>query len=172
MSCPVNNNSPIRKLYFECQDATLNNYGIEEDKRIVISSVHYLIVSIPPEDYTRIEVGEKTGFVDTFRRPFITPRNIRVGFSANITDNKLNIKRCLEFLAVSSVSTSYSSTYIPVTVLDYVRPEYSDSVFTTRKGLLTVSASNGYSGSGTSTEPLFTEPYEINFQETGKRLIM
>ena len=162
MTCSISNNSPIRNLYIECQTAILDQYTIPIDKRTVLNNISYLVIALDSSDYTRIEQGEKSNFTDTFRTPFITPKQIRVGFSARIADNMVNVRRCLEFLAISSVSTSYSGAYIPVTVVDYVRPEYSDTSFTIRKGLLTISAGTGYSGASL-TKPVYTNDYEITF---------
>lgn len=171
MSCEINNLSPIRKIYFECQESILNKYEIPIDKKININSVNYLVIAVDSGQYTRIEEGEKSRFVDTFRKPFIIPRNIRIGFSLRIDDNSVNVKRCLEFLAISSISTANSNTYTPVTCLDYVRPEYEDDNFTTRKGMLIINGGTGYSGSS-NEKPLYTEPYEIIFNEIYKRLII
>jgi hypothetical protein len=89
---------------------------------------------------------------------------VRVGFTVRIVNNDWNVHRCLEFLAISSVTSSYNN-YIPVTVIDYVRPEVTDATATVRKGMLTLSAGNGRTGN-------YTEDYEITFNEITKRVIM
>lgn len=172
MPCSISNLSNIRKLYIECQQSILDKYEISVDKRIIFNSVSYLVVHLDKNEYSRVEMGEKASFTDTFKNAFITPRLIRVGFTAKINDDMANFKRCLEFISVSSISTSYSSVYIPVTVIDYVRPEFDDESFTIRKGLLSVSAGSGYSGSDSNLRPMYAEDYEISFQEYNKRLVM
>lgn len=172
MPCEINNLSPIRNLYIECQESILNTYNISSDNRKIISSISYLVLPTDSRNYTRIAEGEKSKYKDSYRKPFITPRNLRVGFNVLIDNNNLNIRRCLEFLATSSISTSNGNVYVPVTILDYVRPEYSDPIFTTRKGLLTLGEGTGYSGSSSSEAPLYTEEYDINFMEIFKRLVM
>ena len=172
MACTINNLSPIRKIYFECQETILDKYLIPSDKRIIISSINYLVIPVDSGQYTRLEEGDKSNFKDSFRKPFIVPRNIRVGFSLNIDDNSANVRRCLEFLAISSISTANGNAYIPVTCLDYVRPEYEDDVFTTRKGMLMLGAGTGYSGANSDQSPLYTEPYDISFTEIFKRIVI
>lgn len=172
MSCTINNTSPIKRLYFKASESILNTYNIPSDKRIIISGESFLSIPLDSSRYTRVEEGEKSKFRDSFRTPFIIPRNIRVGFTANIDDNFVNVRRCLEFLGTSSLATSNTGTYIPVTVLDYIRPEIADPIFTRRIGQLILGGGTGFSGTDINNQPLYTEPYDINFLEIYKRFIV
>jgi hypothetical protein len=170
MPCTINNNSAIRRLYVECQESILNKYSVPLDKKIILNNIDYLVLSIPSSNYSRIESGEKTSLVDTFRYPFIMPRLIKVGFNVKVDDNDIRVFKCLSFLALSSNSTALSNVFVPVTILDYVRPEVNDLSFTSRKGVLNVFSANGFAGS-LNENPLYVEPYDINFQEINKRFV-
>lgn len=172
MSCTVNSPSFIRKLYFQCTETILDNYEVPTDKRTIIGDYSYLVLSVLPSDYTSLQLGDKTSLVSTFSKPFVTPRLVQTGFTAAITEDLYNVYNCLRFIALSSVSTSYE-TYIPVTVLDYCKPELEDTAagFTTRKGLLTIEPTSGTSGN--QTAPSFIEGgFRIQFVEINKRLVM
>jgi hypothetical protein len=170
MTCAITNSNWIRNLFIECQQATLNQFSIPDLYRQEISGVWYLIIPVDATDYTRT-ITEKSDFIDTANAPFLTPKLARVGFTVRVVNTLWCIRQCLEFLAISSVSTSYSN-YIPVTVLDYVRPEITDNQATLRKGLLTLEGGGGTSGVDEYGKPLYTTEYQIVFQELEKRLVM
>jgi hypothetical protein len=172
MVCTTSAPSIIRKIYVLTTTTILNNFSIPADKQRNILGSDYLALSVLPDEYSRIEEGEKTAFVDTFNTPFIAPKLIRVGFQAVVSENAWNIRSCLEFIAIAQVSTAYN-TFNQVNILDYVRPEVEDysQGYTQRRGLLTLEAGGG--AAGISTTPSSTQtPISIKFVETRKRLQM
>jgi hypothetical protein len=161
MTCELSTTSLIKNLYIECQTSILDQFSITN--RATISGVSYLVIPVISSNYTRL-LTERSELVDTLNGAFIKPKPVRVGFTVRIVNNDWNVRRCLEFLTISSVTSSYD-TYIPITVLDYVRPEVTDATVTVRKGMMMLSAGNGRTGN-------FTEDYEITFNEITKRVVM
>ena len=163
-------NTNIRKLYFECQTTILDRFNIDNKNRATISSVSYLVIPVDGNNYTR-NITDTTGKQDTFSSASITPKLVTVSFTVIVEDQQWKLKRCLSYLAKSSISTSYT-TFIPLTCLDFVRPEIEDDVMTTRKGILTVESGGGTSGTDEDGKPLYVTPYSITFTEIEKRLVM
>lgn len=161
MTCELSTTNLIKNLYIECQTPILDQFNIIN--RATISDISYLVIPVISSNYTRL-LTERSELIDTVNSAFIRPKPVRVGFTVRIINNDWNVRRCLEFIAISSVTSSYN-TYIPVTILDYVRPEVTDTNYTTRKGMLTLSAGNGTTGT-------YTEDYEITFNEITKRVVM
>jgi hypothetical protein len=163
-------NTNIRKLYFECQETILNQFNIDTKNRATINSVSYLMLPVDGNNYTR-NITDTTGKQDTFSSASITPKLVTVSFTVNVEDQQWKMKRCLSYLAKSSISSSYT-TFIPVTCLDYVRPEIEDDIMTSRKGILNVESGGGTSGTDGTGKPLYVTPYSITFTEIEKRLVM
>jgi hypothetical protein len=69
-------------------------------------------------------------------------------------------------------SISNYITFIPVTCIDYVRPEIEDDEGTLRRGILTVESGDGTNGTDGTGKPLYVTPYSISFTEIEKRLVM
>jgi hypothetical protein len=161
MTCELSTTSLIKNLYIECQTPILDQFSITN--RVTLNSVSYLVIPVISSNYTRL-LTERSELIDTLNAAFIRPKPVKVGFTVRIVNNDWNVRRCLEYLAISSITSSYN-TYIPVTVLDYVRPEVTDANYTVRKGMLTLSAGNGRTGN-------YTEDYEITFNEITKRVVM
>jgi len=161
-------NNPIRSLLFLCPTAITTQFSIPSEKLTTDTSGNsYLIIPVDKNDYKR-STTDKTTLVDTYQSPFVSPKIVRVGFSATVQDESWNVRQCLEFLAISSISTGYN-VFTPVTVLDFCRPEVTDGEYTTRQGILNLSDGTGISGIAGQE---YTTAYEINFSELNRRLIM
>lgn len=170
VNCNISNSNNVRNLMFQCDVVILNNCEVNINNRLTVNNVTYLILPVDSNNYTRTIIGNKSSFVDTRTTPFITPQLVRVGFTALIENNVYSIKKALSNLAINSISTSYFN-YIPVTCLDYVHPEPTDLNYTTRYGKLVIDDGKGFSGSGVSERPLYTEFFNISFEEVRKRLV-
>lgn len=171
MSCPINQSSFIRHLYFQCQQDTLTKFNIPQEKIITINNITYLVVSCDSNYYTRTTT-DKSKLVDIYNSQFVYPNLVRVGFSVQVIDNYFNVRACLEYLATASISTSYGNSYTGVTVIDNIRPEVGETS-TTRLVMLTVGNGQGTTGIDLVTGfPLFTEEYTIEVVELSRRLSM
>lgn len=171
VNCNISNSNNVRNLMFQCPVSILDNCEVNVNNRLTVSDVSYLVLPVDSNNYTRTTIGNKPSFVDTRTKPFITPQVVRVGFTALIENNLYSIKKALSNLAINSISTSYF-TYIPVTCLDYVRPEATDLNYTIRYGKLSVDDGTGTGGSGVNERPLYTEFFNISFEEVRKRLVI
>lgn len=176
----------IRKLLVQCKTEIITQFNVPE---VYIDSTtgSYLKLFIIPEEYTRTIEGDKSSLVNTYTTSLLFPKLIRVGFTTKVAIDDWRVCAALSFLAKSSVSTSYT-TYTPITVLDYVRPEIEDfkkvgDSFTERKGLITVDEGTGlveldqykYDEEDKLIKekaPLSNGGFSFKFVEVNKRLII
>jgi hypothetical protein len=169
--CVISLTNTIRNLLFECQSSISTQFNVPEKYLTTISGIQYVMIPVDSNSYKR-KVDRRSTRVDTFSSPFIAINLATVSFSATVVNELWCIRQCLEFLATSSISTSYTR-FIPVTCLDYVRPEIMDGAVTVRKGILTLADGQGTSGTNQSDlTPLATTSYELMFEEVTKRLVM
>ena len=163
-------NLPIRCMFIECQNSILDKYNIPTSDRLPISNVWYLVLRVDSSDYTRVEKGNRSELVGTRTGDFILPSSVKVGFQIRMVNQRWNVFQCLSFVATSSISTAYNS-FVPVTIIDGVRPEIFDVSNTIRKGRMSVTATGGTNGSGVNNAPLYIEGCEISFEELNTRLL-
>lgn len=164
MSC---DNPDLGKLLIECPQIVIDSLNISSEFITVVNTVKYLTFYVLHEEYTRIEEGEKSTYQDTFSSSYYFPNVIRVGFTAKLTYDEAFLKYALQYISKISGSSGYYQ-HIPVTVIDYIHPEFEDVVasrdYTVRKGLLSVDPGSGI------TKGYLADGINISFKEVNKRL--
>ena len=137
----------------------------------------YLCLHILPEEYSEIEEGEKSKYINTYSNYRLGTRVGRIGFSINSPDlNNNNIISLIKYLAKISFSTGYKE-HSPITIIDFCKPEPEDvesalrnnsEPFTTRNGIITVNSASGTIQLG---EFNYNQGLQFTFMETQLRLL-
>lgn len=85
----------------------------------------HLQLIVTAGNYARVEEGEQSKYYDFFNGAGVTITPRRVGFNVTVTDQRFELRLAMEELNAISLSTGYGN-YVPVTIHDYVRPEWQD----------------------------------------------
>lgn len=128
---------------------------------------------IDVDDYDEV-ADEGSRLQNTSAGVRMSAKNVRYGFKVIVKDEKFFLRQAVKRLAEIAISTGFTDTPVPLTVVDYLNPQGEDLEdgrdYTTRygfiylplenvKGLLTSSDAQKYSGA-----------FGFTFKETAKRL--
>lgn len=107
---------------------------------------NYLKLMIAPEDYRVVNnyEGDGSRFLNGFNRSIPVVCLLRRTLQIRCKDDRALIRWIVEDVARISNSTSYSGEFIPIELVDYVRPEIEDVAatpqgqrpYTTRYGMI------------------------------------
>jgi hypothetical protein len=166
--------TPIRRLLLRCKPEYPALFRVPETWFETFEGHFYLRLNVHQEKYVPQRTMQAAPtYVDTLTTQVAPSPLVRLGFDATVTDPEFGKLMLVERIGFDC-TTPNRRRHVPVTLIDFVRPEVEDwldkttgEVYTVRTGrIIELNESAGTVGTG---QKLYGKGFVLKFQERGKR---